>query len=153
MTGGLILREFSPTDPTRITPRPDFAREHDLSGQPLFRAQRPEGVAWTLCEGPARWAKPLACGGLSPLGFGRWAAWLFAEDLSPRGWVMVARGFNGLKVETRARRIEATVRDGAPELTGGACAFAERLGLSREGRMTGFGPDGADYWLFGGVFG
>jgi hypothetical protein len=145
----LIIREYWPTDPTRMTPREDFAREHDLSGQPLFSGLRPEGVAWTLKDGPALWAPVLACGGLSPLGHDRWAAWLFASPLDRRGWVKVAHAFRGLTVEVRARRVEANVRADADP---GVMRFAERLGLSHEGLMKGYGPDGADYHLYGGLF-
>ncbi len=149
MRDALILREYWPTDPSRIEPRPDFAREHDLTGQPLFSGLRPEGVAWTLKAGPAKWAAPLACGGLSPLGHDRWTAWLFAGELDRRGWIKVAHAFRGLTVEVKARRVEATVRiDAEP----GVIRFAERLGLTLEGRMKGFGPDGADYYLYGGLF-
>lgn len=152
----LTLRPFSPSDPSRIRPRADFAAEHAAAGEPLFGRDRPEGLCWTLTESPARWAQPLACGGLEPLGHGRWSGWIFAEDLSPRGWAIVQRAFRGLVVEAQARRVEIAVR--APngvdgwETTLRAMRFAERLGLAKEGVMRGWGPDGRDYYLFGGLF-
>lgn len=152
----LTLRPFSPTDPTRIRPRADFHAEHVAAGEPLFGPMRPEGLCWTLAADPSRWAPPLACGGLEPLGHGRWSGWIFAADLSPRGWAMVQRAFRGLVVESGARRVEIAVRspDGADgwDLTLRAMRFAERLGLTREGVMRGWGPDGRDYYLFGGLF-
>lgn len=147
----MILRAFSPSDPMRIVPRADFAAEHEAAGKPLFGPRPIEGVAWTLTEGPARWAPPLACGGLEPLGHGRWSGWLFASDLSPRCWAMVRRAFNGLRVEVQARRVELAVACGGDH-EAAACRFAQALGLSREGVMRGWGPDGRDYVLFGGIF-
>lgn len=41
------------------------------------------------------------------------------------------------------RRIDATVRCDAP----GHVAFIRSLGFELEGRMCGYGPDGADYWM------
>lgn len=155
-TGKLTLRPFSPTDPLRIDARPDFALEHRLAGEPLFGPDRVTGTCWTLTRGDRKWAKPLACGGLEPLGHGRFAGWLFASDLSPRAWVMVRAAMRSLVAETGARRVEVTVR--APDQTSAwpvairACSFALSLGLTREGVMRGWGPDGADYFLFGGVF-
>jgi len=154
--GDLTLRAFSPTDPLRIDARPDFALEHRLAGEPLFGPERIVGPCWTLTDGARKWSKPLACGGLEPHGHGRFTGWLFASDLSPRGWVMIRAAFRSMIRETGARRVDVTVR--APAAAGdwptalGACSFAEVLGLKREGLMKGFGPDGSDYWLFGGVF-
>lgn len=144
------LRVYSPTDPLRIKARADFAAEHALMGEPLFGTGRPDGPIWTLTEGDRRWAPVLACGGFEPQGPGRFAAWLFASDLSPRGWVAVARAFRRMIVETQARRIEVTVRCGRDAQAG--CRYARALGLTLEGRLKSFGPDGADYWLFAGVF-
>lgn len=150
------LRPYSPTDPTRIIARADFAAEHEAAGRPLFGPEPMPGVAWTLTETPATWSLPLACGGLEPQGHGRWAGWLYAADLSPRGWAMVRRAFRAMIAETEARRVELNVRTplGAAEwpLALAACAFAEKLGLSREGLMRGWGPDGRDYWLYAGIF-
>ena len=154
--GTLTLRPYSPTDPLRIAPREDFRIEHEAAGSPLFGPERVEGLCWTLTEGDRKWARPLACGGLEPNGQGRWTAWLYASDLSPRGWVKVAQAFLVMVLQSGAHRVEMTVR--APVSCAdwprslGACAFAERLGLKREGLMRGYTPDGADYWLFGGVF-
>lgn len=156
MSNRLTLRPYSPTDPSRIDAREDFAREHAAMGEPLFGPARVEGLCWTLTDGERKWAKPLACGGLEPNGHGRWTAWLYASDLSPRGWAKVAQAFVVAVLQSGAHRVEMTVR--APTSTGDwkgcldACAYAERLGLKREGLMRGYTPDGADYWLFGGVF-
>lgn len=151
----LTLRAFSPSDPPRIAARADFAAEHEAMGEPLFGPGRPDGVAWTLTAGPGRWDRPLACGGLEPQGHGRFVGWLYSAELTPRGWLAIRRAFRGMIAETKARRVEITVRspDAAyAPLTTRACGFAEALGLRREGVMRGFGPDGADYILFGGVF-
>lgn len=146
----LTLRPYSPTDPLRIDARQDFAREHEAAGSPLFGPGRVEGLCWTLTDGERKWAKPLACGGLEPQGHGRFAGWLYASDLSPRGWAMVKRAFRCMIAEAGARRVEVTVRYDGPVK---AAAFAELdLGLRFEGLMRGWGPDGADYMLFGGVF-
>lgn len=144
------LRIFSPTDPLRIEARADFAAEHRLMGEPLFGLGRPEGPTWTLTEGDRRWAPVLACGGFEPQAEGRFAAWLYAGDLSPRGWVAVARAFRRMIAETGARRVEATVRCGPGAQA--ACRYAVKVGLRLEGRLKSFGPDGADYWLYAGVF-
>lgn len=153
---GLTLRPFSPTDPLRIAPRGDFALEHRLAGSPLFGAERVEGPCWTLTDGELKWAKPLACGGLEPNGHGRFTGWLFSSDLSPRAWVMVRAAMQAMVREAGARRVEITVRSPVeiaqwPDALR-ACAFAEALGLSREGLLKGFGPDGSDYFLYAGVF-
>lgn len=146
----LTLRPFSPSDPPRIAARADFAAEHAAAGEPLFGPGRPDGPCWTLTAGPGRWDRPLACGGLEPRGQGRFAAWLYASDLSPRGWVAVKRAFRRMVEETGARRVEVTVRCDGPVK---AAAYAERdLGLRFEGVLRGFGPDGADYGLYAGVF-
>lgn len=150
MSNRLVLRPYSPTDPRRIEARADFAREHEAMGSPLFGAEPVAGVCWTLAAGPGWGAKPLACGGLEPQGHGRFAAWLYASDLSPRGWVMIKRAFRGLIAETGARRVEVTVRADGPVKAG---VFAELdLGLRFEGVLRGWGPDGADYHLHAGVF-
>ena len=154
--GGLTLRPFSPTDPRRIVARADFALEHALSGEPLFGPGRPDGPCWTLTEGAGKWDQVLACGGFEPRGPGHYAAWLYAGDLSPRAWVMVARAFARMRCETGARRVEATIRHASGgELSRGverAEAYARRVGMRLEGLMKSFGPDGADYWLYAGVY-
>lgn len=146
----LTVRPWSPTDPRRITPRADFAREHALMGEPLFGAVRPDGPCWTLTKGAGVWAAPLACGGFEPQGQDRYAAWLYAGDLTARQWGAVAKAFRRLAREIGARRVEATIRceDG---WTTPAEHFASKLGLDFEARLKGFGPDGADYWLYAGV--
>lgn len=146
----LALRPYSPTDPRRIEPRADFAAEHALMGEPLFGVKRPDGPCWTLTDGDGVWAKPLACGGFAPDGPGRYACWLYAADLSPRAWVMVARAFAQMRRETRARRVEATIRHGRGVER--AEAYAKRVGMRLEGLLKSFGPDGADYWLCAGVY-
>lgn len=145
------VRPYSPSDPLRVAAREDFARDHEALGSPLFGPDRPEGPCWTLTDGAGRWARPLACGGLEPLGAGRFAAWLYASDMSPRGWAAVAAAFDGAVKSAGARRVEATVRAGDARE---ACArrFAHRLGLTLEGTMKGFGPDGSDHLLMGGLF-
>lgn len=154
--GTLTLRAFSPSDPPRIAARADFEAEHRAMGEPLFGPERPAGPCWTLTDGGGRWARPLACGGLDPQGHGRFAAWLYAADLSPRGWVAVRRAFREMVKVAKARRVEVTVRAAsvhqwpAPDCP--RAAFALSLGLSWEGRMRAFGPDGSDYLLFAGVF-
>lgn len=153
---GLTLAPFSPSDPPRIAARADFAAEQKAAGDPLMGPDRPSGLCWTLKAGPRRWDRPIACGGIEPLGHGRWSGWLYASDLSPRGWALVARAFRMMRTEVGARRVELAVR--APEaasewpLSIRACSFAEALGLKREGVMRSWGPDGADYFLFAGVF-
>jgi len=152
----LTLRAFSPSDPPRIDARPDFAADHRLAGEPLFGPVRPVGLCWTMCDGDEKWSRPLACGGLEPLGHGRFSGWLYAADLTPRGWVMIARAFANMIEVAQARRVEINVRvptDATdwPSVLG-ACAFAEHLGLSREGVMKGWGPDGSDFYLYAGVF-
>lgn len=146
----LTFRPYSPSDPARIAAREDFAEEHRLSGEPLFGPGRPDGTCWTMTAGAARWARPLACGGLEPQGHGRFAAWLYASELDARGWVAVRRAFRRIVRETGARRVEATVRCGRGAQP--ACRYAGSLGLALEGRLKGFGPDGVDYWLYAGVF-
>lgn len=159
----LALRPYSPSDPARIDARSDFAAEHRLMGEPLFGLGRPDGPCWTLTDGEGRWDRPLACGGFDPQGPGRFAAWLYASELSPRGWVVVARAFRQMVRETGARRVDATICADLRHWTEGddvaaidrvanACGFAKRVGLSLEGKLKAFGPDGADYWLYGGVF-
>jgi hypothetical protein len=151
----LTLRHYSPTDPARIAARPDFEAEHKAMGEPLFGPKRPEGLCWTLTAGPGRWDRPLACGGLEPQGQGRFAAWLYAADMGPRGWIRVRRAFRGMVAEARARRVEVTVRVGNPrdwKMFERRAAYAEALGLKREGVLRGFGPDGSDYILYAGVF-
>ncbi len=150
------VRAFSPSDPHRVEARADFAAEHEAAGRPLFGASPIEGVAWTLTADAATWSRPLACGGLEPLGHGRWSAWLYASDLSPRGWAEVARATTRARRWLGARRLELAVR--APREAGewpaalASCGFAERIGLRREGVMRGWGPDGRDYYLFAGIF-
>ena len=69
---------------------------------------------------------------------------------------MVARAFRLMRHEVGARRVELAVR--APAVAGEwalslkACGFAEALGMKREGVMRGWGADGRDYYLFGGLF-
>lgn len=144
------VRAFSPSDPPRIVARADFALEHRLTGEPLFGPGRPDGPCWTLTDGPARWARPLACGGLEPQGHGRFGAWLYASDMDPRGWAAVRKEFRRAVAEVGARRVEVTVRCGREARS--ACRYALGLGLRLEARMKGFGPDGTDYWLYAGVF-
>ena len=146
----LTVRSYSPSDPLRIRPREDFRLEHEAAGSPLFGPERVQGPCWTLTDGDRKWARPLACGGLEPQGHGRFAAWLYASDLSPRGWAVVKRAFHRVVAESGARRVEATVRVDGPAK---AAAYAELdLGLRWEGRLRGWGPDGADYDLYAGVF-
>lgn len=159
MSTRLALRPYSPSDPRRITPREDFAREHLLMGEPLFGPGRPDGPCWTLTDGDGTWAQPLACGGFEPRGAGKYACWLYAADLTPRQWVMVARAFAVMVKETKARRVEATIRPTAEGHSwfmqpgdAPAARYAERVGLAYEGTLKSFGPDGADYWLYGGVY-
>lgn len=150
---GLTLRRYSPSDPPRIEARADFAFEQALAGHPLMGLEQPGGLCWSLIAGPRRWDRPLACGGLEPLGHGRWSGWLYAADLKPRGWAMVARAFRLMIAETRARRVEIAVNASPlPGLGWAAHGYAEALGLSREGVMRGWGPDGTDYVLYAGVF-
>lgn len=150
---GLTLRRYSPSDPTRIQARADFAREQALAGDPLMGLDQPGGLCWTLAAGPGKWDRPLACGGLESLGHGRWSGWLYASDLTPRGWAMVARAFRLMIVETKARRVEMAVNAAPlPGLGWAAHGYAEALGLVREGTMRGWGPDGSDYVLYAGVF-
>jgi hypothetical protein len=146
----IALRPYSPTDPRRITPRDDFAREHALMGEPLFGVRRPDGPCWTLTDGAGVWAQPLACGGFEPDGPGRFSAWLYAGDLTTRQWAFVGRAFALMQRETGARRVEATLRHG-PRVEI-AEAYARRLGMRLEGLLKSFGPDGADYWLYAGVY-
>lgn len=159
----LTLRPYSPSDPARIDARADFAAEHRLMGEPLFGPGRPDGPCWTLTDRAGRWDRPLGCGGLEPLGPGRYGAWLYASDLSPRGWAVVARAFKVMIREAKARRVEATICADLRHWTEGddvaaidrvakACSFAKRVGLTLEGTLKGFGPDGANYWLYAGVF-
>lgn len=147
----MTLRPYSPSDPARIDARADFAEEHRLLGEPLFGPGRPAGPCWTMTDGDGRWDRPLGCGGLEPLGPGRFGAWLYASDLSPRGWATVARAFKVMIREAGARRVEATIRCD-PAWKTKAETYAERCGLTFEGRLKGFGPDSADYWLYAGVF-
>lgn len=150
---GLTLRRFSPSDPARIQPRADFAAEQKAAGEPLMGPDRPSGLCWTLTQGPRRWDRPLACGGIEPLGYGRWSGWLYAADLSPRGWSLVRRAFRLMITETHARRVEIAVRAAPiPGVGWAAHDYAEKLGLAREGVMRAWGPDGADYVLYAGVF-
>lgn len=153
---GLTLTGFSPSDPPRIAARADFAEEQKAAGDPLMGPDMPGGLCWTLKAGPGRWDRPVACGGIESLGHGRWSGWLYAADLSPRGWAMVARAFRLMRREVGARRVELAVRAPAsaadwPVATA-SCGFAEALGLKREGVMRGWGADGRDYYLFGGIF-
>ena len=149
----LPLRPFSPSDPARIDARADFALEHRLCGEPLFGPERPAGPCWTLTDGPGRWARPLAVGGLEPQGAGRFGAWLYAADLTPRQWGQVRAAFRRALAETGARRVEVTVRDAGVLGPCRAAVWAQRaLGLSFEGRMRGWGADGVDYLLYAGVF-
>lgn len=157
MSTKLALRPYSPTDPRRIEPRADFAAEHALMGEQLFGVKRPDGPCWTLTDGEGVWAQPLACGGFEPRGHGKFACWLYAADLSPRAWLMVARAFAQMVRETGARRVEATIRaegedpmEFQRELK--SSAYAQRVGMKIEGLLKSFGPDGADYWLFAGVY-
>ena len=150
---GLTLRRYSPSDPPRIEARADFAREQALSGHPLMGPDQPGGLCWSLIAGPRRWDRPLACGGLEPLGHGRWSGWLYAADLTPRGWAMVARAFRLMIADTKARRVEIAVNASPlPGLGWTAHGYAEALGLAREGTMRGWGPDGSVYVLYAGVF-
>jgi hypothetical protein len=152
----MIVRRYSPSDPHRVAARADFVEEHEAAGRPLFGAEPVQGLAWTLTADTGLWAPPLACAGLEPLGHDRWSAWLYAADLSPRGWAEVARATDRARRWLKVRRLELAIRaprgaDDWPAVLR-SCAFAERLGLSREGVMRGWGPDGRDYWLYGGVF-
>lgn len=150
---GLTLRRYSPGDPPRIAARADFAAEQKAAGEPLMGPDRPSGLCWSLTAGPRRWDRPLACGGIEPLGHGRWSGWLYAADLSPRGWSMVRRAFRLMIAETKARRVEIAVRAAPVQGVGWAAHdFAAMLGLSREGVMRAWGPDGDDYVLYAGVF-
>lgn len=150
MTEPYCFRPFSPTDPLRIAARADFAAEHRLMGEPLFGPGRPDGPCWTMTDGDRRWAPVLGCGGLEPRGHGRYAAWLYCSELRPRGWLAVAQAFRAKVAEVKARRVEATVRCGPGAQP--ACRYAAAVGLRLEGRLKGFGPDGADYWLYAGCF-
>lgn len=148
--GGLTLRPFSPTDPRRVAARADFVAEHELMGEPLFGPVRPDGPCWTLTEGGGIWSPPLACGGFEPRGQDRHACWLYAADLSPRAWVMVGRAFRQMVRETGARRVEATIRHGRGVER--SESYARHVGMRLEGLLKSFGPDGADYWLYAGVY-
>jgi hypothetical protein len=153
---GLTLSGFSPSDPPRIQARADFAAEQKAAGDPLMGPDTPGGLCWTLKAGPGRRDRPLACGGIEDMGHGRWSAWLYAGDLSPRGWAMVARGFRMMRTHVGARRVEMNVR--APvaatdwALFFRAHSFARALGMEREGLMRGWGPDRRDYYLYAGIY-
>jgi hypothetical protein len=104
------------------------------------------GPAWTLLLG----ATPAACGGVvrfwsgvgelwcwtgldagrAAVAFARHARVLFAALLRPGG------GFH---------RLQAHVREDDMQARG----FAEFLGLAREGRCPGYGPDGATHLTYG----
>lgn len=145
--GGYAYRPYSASDPSQITPREDFAIEHEAAGRPLTLDWLPSGPSFTLTEGPARQARAVACGGFEPLGHGRWSLWLYASDLRPMGWAAVARALKRelASLGDRARRIELCVRFGPSAAK--ALDYARWLGFENEGRMRSWGPDGADYWL------
>ena len=143
---GLTLRRYSPCDFYTIQARTDYAAELSLNN-----GHQPQGLAWTMTQGPKRWDRPLMIGGFDDLGHGRWSAWTFGETLSPRAWAMVRHAFHLMVFQVRPRRVEACVRLDTPYVEA-ARHYARSLGMSFEGVMRSWGCDGTDYELFARVY-
>jgi hypothetical protein len=108
----------------------------------IAEAMERGGPAVTLFEGGV----PLAAGGLARVWAGVAEAWFLARpELTPRQALAVARvaarELPRMAEGEGVRRLQATVRTGYAR----AAHFVEWLGLTPEGIMRAYGPDGADH--------
>ena len=93
----------------------------------------------------------IAAGGIFPIWTSTGEAWLIPSDRVSRvkkSFAYSVRHVFGLLVEENSyRRVQASAR---ADYRGGQ-RFLEWLGFEREGLMKSYGPDGADYVMYGKV--
>lgn len=135
---GLTLRLYRLGDEDQVTARLDFARAFEAEGRRL-----PDGPKWTLARGD----EVLGVGGFEGQGNGRWAAWSYLSDMTPRQWwfaALMARAAVGyLRRAFHAPWIQAVAADHP-----GAGRLLERIGFERTRvSVTGQGA----LYLMGGV--
>lgn len=138
---GLAIVPFAPAHALAIELQPGqwveggFDARHCDAGQ----ADRlMAGDPWTAIDGDDR---VLACGGVLP-GEAPFQdhglAWaMIARDVPMRAMVWISAWAAKLIAEAPMRRVEAMIADDPRCLT-----WARRVGLTHEGRMTGWGPAG-----------
>lgn len=98
------------------------------------------GPAYTLLNGD----EVLACAGIVPQWQNRAMAWALVGANAGRAMVALHRAVLRCFEIHPCRRIETTVASKFPE----GHRWARMLGFEREGTMTAFAPDGADYDLY-----
>ena len=103
------------------------------------------GLAYAMLDG----GELVGCGGLTPLWHGRAEAWLLVSRLAGRRQIAAgirhaAQWFAARQRDPAFRRIEMYVRRSAPW----RATFAAALGMSLEGALSVWAPDGEDYCLY-----
>lgn len=144
--GRLRIRPFEAGDIGRIEPRAAARREMLALGDTAARAAMcaEAGPAFTGFAGD----RPVFCAGAVELWPGVAEGWALVSPLVERRRVSFHRAILGLLARHqpawRCHRLQATVRQGEPA----AARWLSRLGFVYEGRMAGYGPDGADHLRF-----
>lgn len=108
----------------------------------------PDYVAGLISGGPAYTllsdGEVIACAGIVPQWQNRAMAWALVGANAGRAMVALHRAVVRCFEIHPCRRIETTVASKFPE----GHRWARMLGFEREGTMTAFAPDGADYDLY-----
>lgn len=138
------VRRYIAGDVALIQPRLVVAHEWEEFDPAVKAGAVPPGEAWTI----QTFGQPVGCGGLVPLGFGRFLAWTWFAEVAPRHRRFVS-GICAAVVKDAferqgARRIEAHTP--LHHLLGRR--FLERLGFQMEGVARAWGPDGSDYCTY-----
>lgn len=136
MPDTIRLRPFRFADIEAVTPRPDFAAELACAGSEV---RLPLALSWgfTLERGADLAPRTvLACGGARERAGGWWSAWMIAEDLGRREWLMILQAgrrlFGFLEETLGVRHIEILVRLDFAE----GEAFARKLGFAATGDLS-----------------
>ncbi|MBL8675508.1 MAG: hypothetical protein JNL07_11510 [Rhodospirillales bacterium] len=142
----LRIRPFEAGDVERIEPRAAARRELLALGDTAARAAMcaEAGPAFTGFCGD----RLVFCAGAIELWPGVAEGWALVSPLVERRRVAFHRAILGLlsrhQPAWRCHRLQATVRQGEAA----AARWLSRLGFVYEGRMAGYGPDGADHLRF-----
>lgn len=92
-------------------------------------------------------SRVVGCAGITPQWEGRAVLWAFFGKISKNDWCRIVRK---IKFETDAaydkgiRRLELSVASDF----GAGCRLAHLLGFTVEGKLTAYGPDGKDHFMY-----